>query len=141
LSPTTPSRLAFLIVVSQTFLSAKPTLSDSGTEKGASAPINADDYFQIPADLFVHGHSLAHQSEEIRTYKQLAHRVKTVNGWKTSSERQMVSIDHKLVSDSFFYHSSSSGAETNGPIHPSLWQRRNSQLGRPVPEWFCGRLP
>lgn len=113
LSPTTPSRLAFLIVVSLAFLSAKPVLSDSSAEKGASAPINADDYFQIPADLFVHGHSLARKSEEIRTYTQLAHRVKTVDGWKTSSEGQVVSIDHKLVSDSFFYHSSSSGAVTN----------------------------
>jgi hypothetical protein len=102
LSPTTPSRLAFLIVFSLAFLTAKPVLSDSGAGKGASAPINTDDYFQIPTDLFLHGHSLVRQSEEIRTYTQLAHRVKTADGWKTSSEGQFVSIDHKLVSDSFF---------------------------------------
>jgi hypothetical protein len=113
LSPTPQSRLAFLIVVSLVFLTAKPVLSDSGADEGTSATINTDDYFQIPADLFLHGHSLARQSEEIRTYTQLAHRVKTVDGWKTSSEGQLVSIDHKLVSDSFFYHSSSSGAVTN----------------------------
>ena len=80
---------------------------------GTPAPINTDDYFQVPADLFEHGHSLARHSEQIRSYKELTHRVKTADGWKTSSEARLVSIDHKLVSDSFFYHSSTSGAVTN----------------------------
>jgi hypothetical protein len=102
---------AFLAVVS--LLTLTPAALDSGAQTGAPVSFSTDDYFQIPADLFVHWHSLARHSEQIRVYKELAHRVKTADGWKTSSEGQLVSIDHKLVSDSFFYHSSTSGAVTN----------------------------
>ena len=109
-----PTRLAFLVVVAVAFLtgSATPVASDNASQREAAA-FNTGDYFQIPADLFLHGHSLARHSEHMRSYKQLAHRVKTADGWRTSSEAQEVSIDNKLVSDSFFFHNSINGAVTN----------------------------
>lgn len=107
-----PTRLVFLVVVAVAFLSATPVASDNASQKEAAASINTGDYFQIPADLFLH-HSLVRHSEEIRSYQQPAHRVKTADGWTTSSEAQLVSIDSKLVTDSFFFHNSINGAVTN----------------------------
>jgi hypothetical protein len=110
-----PKRLAFLVVVAVAFLTATPVASDNASQREAAAAafIDTGDYFQIPADLFLHGHSLARHSEHMRSYKQPAHRVKTADGWRTSSEAQLVSIDNKLVSDSFFFHNLINGAVTN----------------------------
>jgi hypothetical protein len=105
--------LLFLVVVSVALIKATPVASVVAAPSDSPAPINANDFFQIPADLFLHGHSLARHSEQIRASKQLAHRVKTVNGWSTASEAQMVSIKNKVMSDSFFYHNSINGAVTN----------------------------
>jgi hypothetical protein len=106
-------RFAVLFVASLTLLTATTVASDSGAQTGTPAPINTGEYFQIPADLFLYGHFLARHSGQIRSFKEPAYRVKTADGWKTSSEAQLVSIDHKLVSDSVFYHNSNTVAVTN----------------------------
>ncbi len=82
---------------------------------GSESPpsINTDDYFQVPADLFTHQHALARHSEEILSFRRLAHRVKAASGWKTLKDAELVPIDLKNVSDSFFYHSPETGAITN----------------------------
>jgi hypothetical protein len=108
-SPTT----LVIIIVAIAHFTVTPVASDNAFQREAAASVNTGDYFQIPADLFLHGHSLARHSEQIRSSKQPAHRVKTADGWTTSSEAQLVSIDHKLMSDSFFYHNLINGAVTN----------------------------
>jgi hypothetical protein len=107
-----PTRLVIIIVAIALF-TVTPVASDNAFQREAATSVNTWDYFQIPADLFLHGHSLARHSEHMRSYKQPAHRVKTADGWRTSSEAQLVSIDNKLVSDSFFFHNSINGAVTN----------------------------
>jgi hypothetical protein len=102
-----------LLVFALALLRVTPVTSESASKRGTVTTINTDDFYSIPADLFLHQHSLARHSEQITSFKELAHRVKTVDGWKSSSEAQLVSIDHKLVSDSFFYHNSETGAVTN----------------------------
>ena len=97
-----PTWLVSIIVAAIVLLTATPVASDNASQREAATSVNSGDYFQIPADLFLHGHSLARHSEQIRSSKQPAHRVKTADGWRSSSEAQLVSIDQKLMSDSFF---------------------------------------
>jgi hypothetical protein len=108
-----PTWLVSIIVAAIVLLTATPVASDNASQREAATSVNSGDYFQIPADLFLHGHSLARHSEQIRSSKQPAHRVKTADGWRTSSEAQLVSIDQKLITDSFFYHNLINGAVTN----------------------------
>ena len=108
-----PTWLVSIIVAAIVLLTATPVASDNASQREAATSVNSGDYFQIPADLFLHGHSLARHSEQIRSSKQPAHRVKTADGWRSSSEAQLVSIDQKLTSDSFFYHNLINGAVTN----------------------------
>jgi hypothetical protein len=108
-----PTCLTVLLVFALSLLTVTPVASDSASKRETFKTFNTDDFFSIPADLFLHQHSLARHSEQIISFKEPAHRVKTVDGWTSSSEAQEVTIDHKLVSDSFFYHNSETGAVTN----------------------------
>ena len=108
-----PTWLVSIIVAAIVLLTATPVASDNASQREAATSVNSGDYFQIPADLFLHGHSLARHSEQIRSSKQPAHRVKTADGWRSSSEAQLVSIDQKFIWDSFFYHNLINGAVTN----------------------------
>jgi hypothetical protein len=107
-----PTRIAFL-VSAVALLIVTPGASDHASQQAVSDSINVDEYFQIPADLFLHQHSLARHSQHIQSSQQLAHRIKTGNGWKTSSDAQLATIDQQIVFDSFFYHNSQTGAVSN----------------------------
>jgi hypothetical protein len=88
-------------------------MSDRASGSEPVKLINTDDYFQVPADLFVHQHALVRHSEEIRSFRRLAHRIKASSGWKTVQNAELVPVDLKNVSDYFFYHSPETGAVTN----------------------------
>ena len=104
------ARLAFCVVFIALFA---PATSDRASGSEATASINTEDYFQVPADLLAHQHALARHSESIRAVRRLARRVKSASGWKTMKDAEMVSVDLKNVSDSFFYQNPHTGAVTN----------------------------